>query len=279
MAEKKRYYWIKLKENFFDLETIDWLMSQKNGCEYIVLYQKLCLLTANKNGRLAIKIGEMIIPYDVNKIARDTKFDIDTVIVAMELFKKVGLIYEQEDGVLRIPYVDELVGSETSSAQRVREHRQRKALQCNNDVTQEKENRERDKILDNRDEILEKEIEKKIDYEHIKDMYNDTCVSFPKMKSLSDDRKKAIKARLNKYTIEQMKEMFEKAERSDFLKGSNPSNWQANFDWLMTDKNFAKVLDGNYDNKIPIGKKENNSGSSAKNDIYNEYGLRKNPDF
>lgn len=145
MAEKKRYYWIKLKENFFDLETIDWLISQKNGCEYIVLYQKLCLLTANKDGELSMRIGEMLIPYDVNKIARDTKFGVDTVIVAMELFKKIGLIYEQEDGVLKIPYVAEMVGSETSSAQRVREHRKRKALQCNTKVTQEIECREKRK--------------------------------------------------------------------------------------------------------------------------------------
>ena len=87
MAEVKRYYWIKLKENFFDLETIDWLISQKNGCEYIVLYQKLCLLTANKDGNLLMQIGEMIIPYDFNKIARDTKFSIDTVIVAKSMPK------------------------------------------------------------------------------------------------------------------------------------------------------------------------------------------------
>lgn len=164
MAEKKRFYWIKLKENFFDLETIDWLMSQKNGCEYIVLYQKLCLLTANKDGRLAMQIGEMIIPYDVNKIARDTKFSVDTVIVAMELFKKIGLIYEQDDGILKIPYVDELVGSETSSAKRVREHRQRKALQCNTEcnteVTQEID---KDiKRIENRDnKEIEKEEEEK----------------------------------------------------------------------------------------------------------------------
>ena len=126
MAEQKRFYWIKLKEEFFsELESIDWLISQKNGCEYVVLYLKLCLLTANKGGRLAMQIGEMIVPYDVNKIARDTKFDIDTVIVAMELFRKIGLIYEEADGVLKIPYVDEIVGSETSGAKRVREHRAR----------------------------------------------------------------------------------------------------------------------------------------------------------
>lgn len=124
MSKSKRFYWIKLKENFFDLETIDWLMSQKNGCEYIVLYQKLCLLTANKDGNLSTTIGEMIIPYDFNKIARDTKFNIDTVIVAMELFRKVGLIYEQDNGILKIPYVQELVGSETEYAEKKRKYRQ-----------------------------------------------------------------------------------------------------------------------------------------------------------
>lgn len=146
-AEKKRFYWIKLKENFFDLETIDWLISQKNGCEYIVLYQKLCLLTANKGGNLQMQVGEMLIPYDFNKIARDTKFDIDTVIVAMELFKKIGLIYEQENGVLHIPYVNELVGSETPAAVKKRAQRQkRKALQGDNvgdNVPQEIEYREK----------------------------------------------------------------------------------------------------------------------------------------
>lgn len=250
MAEKKRFYWIKLKENFFNIETIDWLISQNNGCEYILLYQKLCLLSANKNGELSMTIGEMIIPYDEAKIARETKFKIDTVIVALELFKRIGLIYEQEDGILKIPYVEELVGSETSSAKRVREYRQRKALQCNNEsndcVTQEIENR--DKRLDIRyiDEDLEG---KKINYEHIKDMYNDICISFPRLTVLSDKRKKSIKARLNTYSIEQIKEVFTKAEASDFLKGSNSRDWQANFDWLMKDSNFAKVLDGNYDNK------------------------------
>ena len=100
-----------------------------------------------------------------------------------------------------------------------------------------------------KEEEIEKEKEKKVTCEHVQDMFNDTCVSFPKLTVISDNRKKAIKARLNKYSLEQMKEMFTKAEASDFLKGANSRNWQANFDWLMKDGNFAKVLDGNYDNK------------------------------
>ena len=157
MAEQKRFYWIKLKENFFDLETIDWLISQKNGCEYIVLYQKLCLLTANKEGRLAMQVGEMIIPYDVNKIARDTKFSVDTVIVAMELFKRIGLIFEEADGILKIPYISEIVGSETPAAikkRKQREKKKQKLLEGDNvpdNVLQEIEKEKREKRIDFRE--------------------------------------------------------------------------------------------------------------------------------
>lgn len=148
MSDNKRYYWIKLKTDFFNQETIDFMLSQKNGCEYVVLYQMLCLRAANNNGELSSKIGEMIVPYDIEKIVRDTKyFDFDTVVVALDLFKKLGLIYEEEDKVLKISNFDEMVGSEVSSAKRVREFRERqKVLQCNTNVTQEIEYR--DKILD-----------------------------------------------------------------------------------------------------------------------------------
>ena len=96
---------------------------------------------------------------------------------------------------------------------------------------------------------------KNTDYIHIKDMYNDTCVSLPRVTILSDKRKRAIKIITNNYSIEQIEEVFRKTEASNFLTGKserkneNHINWQANFDWLMKDSNFAKVLDGNYDNR------------------------------
>ena len=90
----------------------------------------------------------------------------------------------------------------------------------------------------------------KINYQEIADMYNTICTSLPRMTTLSDKRKEAIAARLKHYTVDQFREMFTKAENSAFLKGSNNRNWMANFDWLIKDANFAKVLDGNYDNTI-----------------------------
>jgi len=120
-----------------------------------------------------------------------------------------------------------------------------------------------DKIREDKSR-LEKDIEiekrDRINYQHITDMYNDICISFPRLTVLSEKRKQAIKARCNTYCLAQFKEMFEKAEASDFLKGANNKNWQANFDWLMKDANFAKVLDGNYNNK-PNQQQQTQQGS------------------
>lgn len=96
----------------------------------------------------------------------------------------------------------------------------------------------------------------KIDYQLIADMYNDTCVSFPRLTKLSENRKKAIQARLKTYTEDDFKKLFEMAENSSFLKGQNSRNWSATFDWLIKDANMAKVLDGNYSDvrEIPTQK-------------------------
>lgn len=78
-------------------------------------------------------------------------------------------------------------------------------------------------------------------------LYNEICVSYPRLRSLSEARKKAIKARLvNGYTVESFRELFQRAQASSFLKGQNDRNWQATFDWLVKDSNMAKVIDGNY---------------------------------
>lgn len=255
MDMTKRYYWIKLKTDFFNQEAIDFLMSQENGCQYIVLYQMLCLQTANTNGTMATQIGEVIVPYDVKKIVRDTKyFDFDTVTVALELFKKLGLIYQEQDNTLCITNYSEMIGSEAGNANAQRQKRFREKHKSvtnsnanSNALTVTENNQEiRDKSIDIRDKDIEIEKREKIDYQRIVDMYNDTCVSFPRVTTLSDARKKAIKARLKTYNLEDFKRMFEIAERSDFLKGGNNRNWSANFDWLIKDSNMAKVLDGNY---------------------------------
>ena len=96
-----------------------------------------------------------------------------------------------------------------------------------------------------------------ISYQQIVDLYHSICKSFPTVRSLSEARKKAIRARLKTYTIDDFRTVFENAEASSFLKGKNDRNWSANFDWLIADKNIAKVLEGNYADKPKrYGRKE-----------------------
>lgn len=134
MSEKK-FYWIKVKTTFLTSETVDFLMSQKDGANYVVLYQMLCLITANTNGELGRTIGEVLIPYDEAKITRECKwFSIDTVRIALNLYEKLGLVYQQENGLLRIANFSNMVGSETKYAIKQRNYRENKLSKLENGV-------------------------------------------------------------------------------------------------------------------------------------------------
>lgn len=193
-----RFYWIKLKTNFFNREDIDFLLSQKNGAEYVVLYQMLCLSTANNNGRLETKMGEIIIPYNADKIVRDCKyFDIDTVNVAMSLYKRLGLIYEEEqDGVLKISNYEDMVGSESKWAEKKRIYRENhKKLGCNSSE---------DNVEDNKKDIVRQEYrDKSIEYRDIdnKDINNSVSVSVSDAELLDFFERFEIKDKDNQSTI------------------------------------------------------------------------------
>lgn len=283
MSNPKRYYWMKLKESFMTSDTIDYFMSQPDGANYVVLYQMLCLKTINTDGRLSRQIGEIIIPYDVEKIQRDCKwFSADTIRVALNLYKMAGLIYEDVDGTLVLSDHRNLVGSESDSAARVRKHRDAQAaLQCNTHVTEnvtpEIDTREQILELDTRDkENGESTADKPpapprpaIPYERIKDMYNELCPSLHRCTKLSEARKKAIKARISSgYTLEDFERLFRKAEASSFLRGKNRQNWVASFDFLVRDEKMARTLDGEYDDNNGGGHSNGTAPSGAETPKY-----------
>ncbi len=107
----------------------------------------------------------------------------------------------------------------------------------------------------------------KVDYQQIVDLYHSICKSFPSVRSLSDARKKAIKARLKTYTIDDFRTVFENAEASSFLKGVD-GGWKASFDWLIKEANMLKVLEGNYvDKPSRYGRKEPVPGWMGKREM------------
>lgn len=261
---ESRFYWLQLREDFFEDDAISWLEEQPNGKEYSLFYLKLCLKSLKTSGIMIRRVGNILVPYDYKKLAEITRTNPDTVLVALKLLTEIGLIQILENGELYISQVENLIGSQSVGAFKKQQQRQRaeqRALQATERPALTDEKTYNGQAADNCPPKIEKEIDieidieiekenkkKRVDYASIINAYNDTCVSLPSVNKLSDARKKAIKARLNSgYSTEDLQRCFEKAEKSSFLKGKNSRNWHADFDWLMKDANIAKVLDGKYD--------------------------------
>ena len=183
MAKKaKRYYWLKLKEDFFDEDTMSWLEEQNNGKEYCLFYLKLCLKSLKSDGVLVRKVGDMLIPYDVSKIAEITKTQVEIADGALNLLKQIGYIQVLDSGGLFLTQIENMTGTETDAAERQRKSRANKRVsekgvtmsqQSHTNVTHEsqtshteKEYRERDKSIE-----LEKDIERDIDFNYFWSIY------------------------------------------------------------------------------------------------------------
>lgn len=194
MATGKRYYWMKLKESFMTSDTIDYFMGLPNGANYVVLYQMLCLKTINTGGRFERQIGAVLIPYDIEKIRRDTKwFSSDTIRVALNLYMQFGLIYTDENGVMVIANHKNLVGSETDYAEKNRRMRAARSNQrqlppecetghnVSSGVSENVSIENRDKRVENRDKSLDTREQRSDDLSNNNDNNNP-----------SDDAEKAV---------------------------------------------------------------------------------------
>lgn len=264
MATGKKLFWIKLKNTFMTSDAVDFLMSQKNGANYVVIYQMLCLMTLGTNGVLQRTLGEVIIPYDVDKIQRECKhFDRDTIIVAMELFAKLNLIYRDDNGVYVITDYRELIGKETDYAgqKRVQRSRQKQLSECGQsaDTTVDIVHTEKEKDIE-----IDKEIDKDIN-----NSIKDACSSDEERTSLQKDikavieawnqlplnkvttiksgtkRHDALVARIRQYGIESVLEAVNMISQSPFLLG-RITDFIITFDWFVRPNNFIKVYEGNY---------------------------------
>lgn len=269
-AKDKKYYWLKLKRDFFKRHDIQIIEDMDNGKDYILFYLKLLCESVDHDGNL--RFSEQI-PYNEKMLATITNTNVDIVRNAIKIFSELGMMDVLDDGTIYMNEVSKMLGSETYWAERKRIQNERKKIGVGNFPTESNSfpTSPSKSIEIETDKEKEIEIEKRerINYQEIVDMYNDTCVSFPQLKALSDARKKAIKARLKTYSLDDFKLMFTKAEASSFLKGGNDRNWSATFDWMLKDANMAKILDGNYDNHNSSHINNNNKTAQQLEQSYN----------
>ena len=129
-----------------------------------------------------------------------------------------------------------------------------------NDVPEETIEVEEEQTVDASELAQElKEHSLDISVEEIVNEYNRVCTDLPTVQKISKKRRDKVKARLKAYSVAEIYKAFDKASSSSFLCGKT-SDWKANFDWFFeNDNNLLKVLEGNYDNRVPKPKNSFNS--------------------
>lgn len=99
----------------------------------------------------------------------------------------------------------------------------------------------------------------RVPYDRIRDLWNETCKGFNNVHTLSKSRKAKIGVRVTEMggvekAMQTIEKLFRKVSESKFLNGDNDRSWKASFDWMFeNDKNWVKVIEGNYDNREPNG--------------------------
>ena len=126
MSDNRKYYYLKLKENYFDDDSIVLLESMQDGVLYSNILLKLYLKSLKHGGRLQLDEN---IPYTAQMIATITRQQIGTVERALQIFLKLGLVEVLDSGTFYMSNIELLIGQSSTEAERKRAVRlQNKAL-------------------------------------------------------------------------------------------------------------------------------------------------------
>ena len=175
MADNKKYYYLKLKDNFFESEELVILQSMPDGYIYSDILMKLYLKSLKSEGRLMFKEH---IPYNPTMLATVVRHPVALVEKALTLFKDLGLVDVLDNGAIFMLDIQNFIGKGSSEADRVKQYRERiknekKLLHCTNDV-QTYENRTPEIEIEKE---IEKEIETEIETEKKNSVAQSTTVS------------------------------------------------------------------------------------------------------
>jgi predicted phage replisome organizer len=122
MSDTHKYFWLKLKRDFFKRHDITIIEAMPNGKDYILFYMKLLAESVDHEGSL--RFSETI-PYNEDMLATITRTNVDIVRTAVKIFSELGMMERLDDGTLFMAQVQSMIGSETSDAIRKREYREK----------------------------------------------------------------------------------------------------------------------------------------------------------
>ena len=126
MSDNRKYYYLKLKENYFDEDAIVLLESMQDGILYSNILLKLYLKSLKNGGKLQL---DEHIPYTAQMIATLTRHQIGTVERALEIFRQLGLVEQLDSGAFYMTDIELMIGQSSTEAERKRAARlENKAL-------------------------------------------------------------------------------------------------------------------------------------------------------
>lgn len=256
--------WIKLTTDMFDNRKIKHLRRLPDGNNIVLIWVMLLTMAGRCNAGGMIFLTENI-PYTPKMLADELGFEEATVQLALTALENFNMVvtkngnftiagwdeHQNVEGMEKIRESKRLAQARWRAKQKEQPALPAPSVDSTVDSTRY--------LVDDAEREEETEEEKEVDIkkesiscQQVVDLYHSICKSFPSVRSLSDARKRAIKARLKSYTLEDFKTVFENAEASSFLKGED-GGWKASFDWLIKEANMLKVLEGNYADKPKRG--------------------------
>ncbi len=265
MSDNKKYYYLKIAENFFERDEMIMLESMADGYMYSNILLKLYLRSLKNEGKLLFNNR---IPYNPQMLSNITRMPVAVVEKALNLFKELDLIEILDNGAIYMTDIQNFIGQSSTEADRIREYRtkinsEKKLLgqmsyKCNDKCTPEIEIEKDIKLEKDINKDKDKETELEINtttkvvcakkFARIVDRWNSlSSKRIPRVATISDKREGMLKARMEQYGEENILKAIDNINRSPFLEGK-VTDFVINFTWFIRPNNFVKILEGNYIN-------------------------------
>ena len=281
--------WIKLKVGMFNDDRIKVIQAMPEGDALIVIWIRMLILAGISNAEGYLMISENL-PHTEDMLATIFNKPLSVVRLALKTFETFGMVEACNEGI----FITDFAAEQGEKMQDIREYNRIKKAESRERTKQKRlemslagkidsQLNVNDKsmtsqgnmstcqdtdIEEDKDIIINNNIPQnppdlggkpeRLDYEQIAALYNATCKDLPKVRGLSDERKRKIKTVLNALNkakvlmelgaYERLEYIFRLADESDFLSGRSKANQWCGFDWLINAKNALKVIEGNYKN-------------------------------
>ena len=281
--------WIKLKVGMFNDDRIKVIQAMPEGDALIVIWIRMLILAGISNAEGYLMISENL-PHTEDMLATIFNKPLSVVRLALKTFETFGMVEACNEGI----FITDFAAEQGEKMQDIREYNRIKKAESRERAKQKRlemslagkidsqlnvndksmtsqgnmSTRQDTDIEEDKDIIINNNIPQnppdlggkpeRLDYEQIAALYNATCKDLPKVRGLSDERKRKIKTLLNALNkakvlmelgaYERLEYIFRLADESDFLSGRSKANQWCGFDWLINAKNALKVIEGNYKN-------------------------------